>query len=262
VTGRAHEDAWAPLVQPFVDDHYGSLRGRVRTHVIHEHLREHLEPAPQRVVDVGGGAGDQSLPLARAGHAVTIVDPSAAMLERAAARLAQESEQVAGRVELVHASGEDAPHVLDGATFEAVLCHGVLMYLDDPEPLLDALCELTGPAGFVSIVAKNVEVMALRHAHEGDWAAAIAAFDSDRQVNGLGIATRGDGIEHLSALLDDRGIAPVAWYGVRLFTDGWTTERVAADEEDLVLQAELMASRRDPYRRLSRLFHLIGRRAL
>ena len=89
---------WAPLVQSFVDDHYGSLRGRVRTHVIDEHLRAHLGPAPQRVVDVGGGAGDQSLPLARAGHEVTIVDPSAAMLERAAARLAQEPEEVARRV--------------------------------------------------------------------------------------------------------------------------------------------------------------------
>ena len=79
---------WAPLVQPFVDDHYASLRGRVRTHVIDEHLRGHMGAPPQRVVDVGGGAGDQSLPLARAGHEVTIVDPSAGMLDRAAARLA------------------------------------------------------------------------------------------------------------------------------------------------------------------------------
>jgi hypothetical protein len=52
----------------------------------------------------------------------------------------------------------------------------------------------------------------------------------------------------------------LAWYGVRLFTDGWTPDRAAADPEDLVLQAELLASQRDPYRRLSRLFHLVGRR--
>jgi S-adenosylmethionine-dependent methyltransferase len=52
----------------------------------------------------------------------------------------------------------------------------------------------------------------------------------------------------------------VAWYGVRLFTDGLTPERAATDPEDLVLEAELIASQRDPYRRLSRLFHLMGRR--
>lgn len=141
-----------------------------------------------------------------------------------------------------------------------MLCHGVLMYLDDPAPLVDALCELVAPAGLVSIVAKNVEVMALRPAHEGDWAEAIAAFDSDRQVNGLGVDTRGDRIEHLSELLVRRGVEPEDWYGVRLFTDGWTPDRARTDSEDLVLQTELMASRRDPYRRLSRLFHLIGRR--
>lgn len=102
--------------------------------------------------------------------------------------------------------------------------------------------------------------MALRHAHEGDWAAAIAAFDSDRQVNGLGVDTRGDRIDHLSELLAERGVEPVGWYGVRLFTDGWAPDRAATDPEDLVPEAELIASQRDPYRRLSRLFHLIGRR--
>lgn len=59
----------------------GRYRGRVRTHVIDEHLRRHIGPSPQRVVDVEGGAGNQSIPLARAGHEVTIVDPSPAMLE-------------------------------------------------------------------------------------------------------------------------------------------------------------------------------------
>ncbi|MGH9214046.1 MAG: class I SAM-dependent methyltransferase [Acidimicrobiales bacterium] len=254
------EDAWAPLVERFVDLHYSSLRGRVRTHVIHEHLRLHLRPPPRHVVDVGGGAGNQSVPLAQAGYEVTIVDPSAAMLERAERRLASEDPQVAARVRLVEASGEDAADALDGACFDAVLCHGVLMYLDDPEPLVDALCRLTAPTGVVSIVAKNVEVMALRHAHQGDWAAAVAAFDSDRQVNGLGVETRGDRIDHLCELITQRGVDPIAWYGVRLFTDGWTPDRAATDPEDLVLQAELIASQRDPYRRLSRLFHLVGHR--
>lgn len=260
VAHPANDDAWAPLAKQFVDDHYGSLRGRVRAHVIDAHLHRHMGPPPRRVVDIGGGAGGQSMPLARAGYEVTIVDPSAAMLEHAAARRADEPDDVAARVRLIEARGEDAPTTLGGETFDAVLCHGVLMYLDDPAPLVDALCELAAPAGLVSIVAKNVEVMALRHAHEGDWAEAIAAFDSDRQVNGLGVDTRGDRIEHLSELLVRRGVEPVDWYGVRLFTDGWTPDRASTDPGDLVLQAELMASRRDPYRRLSRLFHLIGRR--
>lgn len=254
------EDDWAPLAERFVDHHYSSLRGRVRTHVVDQHLRRHLGPPPQRVVDVGGGAGNQSVPLAQIGHDVTILDPSAAMLERAGKRLKAEDRTTAARVQLVRATGEDAPAALGGAAFDAVLCHGVLMYLDDPEPLIDSLCRLVAPGGVISIVAKNVEVMALRHAHEGDWPAAIAAFDSERQINGLGVDTRGDRVDHLSELIARRGVEPVDWYGVRLFTDGWSPDRAATDPEDLVLEAELIASRRDPYRRLSRLFHLIGRR--
>lgn len=254
------DDEWAALAPAFVDGHYGSLRGRVRTHVIAEHLRAHLPPAPGRIVDVGGGAGHQSLPLAAAGYDVTIVDPSPAMLGRAAERLAAEPPAVAARVRLVEATGEAAPEVLGEARYDGVLCHGVVMYLDDPEPIVDALCALAAPSGIVSIVAKNVEVLAARAAHQGDWATALATFDGDRQVNGLGVDTRGDHVDDLSAMLAARGVDPVTWYGVRLFTDGWGPERPPADPEDLVLQVELEASRRDPYRRLSRLFHLVGRR--
>jgi SAM-dependent methyltransferase len=253
-------DTWAGLADRFVVDHYASLRGRVRTHVIREHLREHLAPPPLRIVDVGGGAGTQSIPLARDGYDVTIVDPSPAMLERAEQRRAAEDPDVARRVRLVEASGEDAPAALGGQRFGGVLCHGVLMYVDDPAPLVAALCELVVSSGIVSIVAKNVEVMAMRHAHEGDWAAALEAFDNDRQINGLGIDTRGDRVETISEMLATSQVDQIAWYGVRLFTDGWTPDRPANDDADLVLQVELAASRRDPYRRLSRLFHLVGRR--
>jgi SAM-dependent methyltransferase len=260
----ADADPWDALGDRFVRGHYGSLRGEVRTYVIHEHLKVHLPPPPAAVVDIGGGAGHQSLPLAAAGYDVTIVDPSPTMLARAGERIAAAGE-LAGRVRLVEAAGEEAPAVLADQRFAGVLCHGVFMYLDDPEPMVDALCALTAPGGIVSIAAKNIDVMAVRPALEGDWAAALAALDDtnpDRghQVNGLGVRTRGDDVETLGSMLRARGVEPVDWYGVRLFSDGWTRDRPATDPDDLVLQVELAASRRDPYRRLSRLFHLIGRR--
>lgn len=260
VSEEASQDRWAGLAERFVEGHYRSLRGRVRTHVVHEHLLAHLVPPPARVVDVGGGAGNQSFPLARLGYEVTIVDPSAAMLDRAKRRLLLEPVEVARRVRLIDAKGEQAPGALSGERFDGVLCHGVLMYLDNPEPMVGALAELCGPGGTVSVVAKNVEVLPVRPALAGDWASALSAFDATRQINGLGVETRGDSVDDLSAMLADGGIDPVAWYGVRLFTDGWTPDRPATDADDLVLKVELEASKRDPYRRLSRLFHLIGSR--
>ena len=256
----AADDPWAPRAERFVDAHYATLRGRVRLYVIGSHLREHLPPPPARLVDVGGGGGNQSVPLARDGYQVTIVDPSAAMLARAEARLAAGPAEVAARVRLVRASAEDAREALDGARFAGVLCHGVIMYVDDPRPFAAALAGLAEPGGIVSLVAKNARVLAARPALEGNWAGALAAFDTDRQVNGLGLDTRGDTVEDLTVLLAEHAAERIAWYGVRLFTDGWTPAQLGAGDDDLALEVELQASRRDPYRRLSRLFHLVARR--
>lgn len=109
-------EPWAPLAELFVDGHYGSLRGRVRTYVTDRHLRAHLPPPPCELADVGGG-GNQSIPLARDGYQVTIIDPSAAMLERASARLQTERSAVASRVRLVRAAGEEAVTALGGQQF-------------------------------------------------------------------------------------------------------------------------------------------------
>ncbi|HEX7993445.1 MAG TPA: methyltransferase, partial [Streptosporangiaceae bacterium] len=215
------EDSWAPLADRFIRGHYAMLRGRVRTHVIDAHLRAHLPPPPAAIADVGGGGGNQSIPLARSGYQVTIADPSEAMLAGAAEALDGETPEVARRVRLVRADAEGAGAVLGSQRFAAVLCHGVIMYVDDPRPFTSALAELAEPGGIVSLVAKNARCLATRPALEGRWADALSAFDTDRQVNGLGVDTRADTVEDLSALLSQAGVTPVAWYGVRLFTDGW-----------------------------------------
>lgn len=251
------DDVWAPLVPRFVD-HYESLFGQVRTHVLREHLRWHLAPPPGEVVDVGGGAGHQAVSLARDGYEVTLLEPSPEMLDSASQRLQAAGIEVARRVRLIEAPGESAVEILEQGSFDAVLCQGVLMYLDDPAPLLSALTGLARAGGVISIVAKNAGALAMRPAIERDWKSALAAFDATRQVNGLGLDTRADTLEDLSALLADRGVRTVAWYGVRLFTEGWGRHHPPVDSDDEVLAAELEASRRDPYRQLSRLFHLVG----
>jgi S-adenosylmethionine-dependent methyltransferase len=258
-------DAWAPLADRFIRGHYGTIRGRVRTHVIDAHLRAHLPPPPAALIDVGGGGGNQSIPLAGSGYQVTIADPSGAMLAGAQDALASEPPEVARRVRLIRAGAADARAALGEERFDGVLCHGVIMYVDDPRPFVASLADLAKPGAAVSLVAKNARCLATRPALEGRWQEALAAFDCDRQVNGLGVDTRADTVEELSALLSGVGIEPVAWYGVRLFTDGWVSgydqagpPGAAEGGEDALLAVELQASRRDPYRQLSRLFHLIG----
>lgn len=253
------DDVWAGLVDPFVTGAYATVKGRVRTYVLHRHLVAHLPPPPAAVLDVGGGAGHQSFPLARLGYEVVLLDSSEAMLSAAAQRLAAEPADVGDRVRLVRGRGEDAPALTGGRGFDAVLCHGVLMYLTDPAPLVEALCSCAAAHGVVSLLALNAATLAVRPALEHRWQDAQAAFDAHGERGVLGLDTRADTVDGLSGMLTDQGATPLAWYGVWLFTD-WM--RLDADDRDLrqIAEVELEASRRDPYRRLSRAFHLLARK--
>ncbi|MEU9740389.1 methyltransferase domain-containing protein [Micromonospora chersina] len=251
-------DAWAALANPFVEGAYASVKGQVRTYVLHAQLLRHLPEPPASVLDVGGGAAHQSLLLARLGYDVTVLDPSPAMLAEAEQRLRDEPADVRRRVRLVEAPGEQAETATGGQRFDAVLCHGVLMYVERPEPLVSALCRCTAPGGVVSVMALNARTLAVRPALDRRWADALAAFDATGEVGVLGVDTRGDTVEGLSLLLRRAGVEPEDWYGVWLFSD-WLDLPSDGTDVAAVAAVELEASVRDPYRQLSRVFHLVGR---
>jgi S-adenosylmethionine-dependent methyltransferase len=94
---------------------------------------------------------------------------------------------------------------------------------------------------------------------------ALASFDARTEIGVLGVQGRADTVEELSELMRDRGVQPVRWYGVWLFVDWLEFGGAALDPSDAQQVAataavELEASRRDPYRQLSRVFHLVGRK--
>jgi len=259
------DDTWASLADKFADEAYASVKGYVRTHVMHQQLLEHLPPPPAPVLDVGGGAGHQSFPLAQAGYDVTLLDSSPAMLDKARQRLARLPGEVQHRVRLVRGDGEQAEEAVQGQRFAAVLCHGVLGYLEDPEPLVSQLCRCADAGGVVSIMTGNAKTGAVRPALERRWADALASFDARTEIGVLGVRGRADTVEELSELMRGRGVQPLRWYGVWLFVD-WLefggAELDPSDAQQVAATAavELEASRRDPYRQLSRVFHLVGRK--
>jgi SAM-dependent methyltransferase len=144
--------------------------------------------------------------------------------------------------------------------FPAVLCHGVLMYAADPDPVLRSIAGLTAPGGMASLLVRNGDALAMRPGLAGDWAACAEAFDTDRYRNRIGITARADRLADLTARLAVHGLTVTAWYGVRVFTD--TTPGDAEPPPDLaaLLACEERAGRTDPYRGVAALLHLIARR--
>ncbi|MFF1837933.1 class I SAM-dependent methyltransferase [Streptomyces sp. NPDC058231] len=213
-----------------------------------------------RILDVGMGQGTQALRLARAGHTVTGLESDGEMLQVAREALGGEPEGIRERVRLIEGDGlETGVHFLPGS-FDVVLCHGVLMYVREPDALLAGLARMLAPGGLLSLLVRNSDALAMRPGTAGDWDTALAAFDTDTYTNRLGVTVRADRLDALTATLAGIAAPLHAWYGVRVFTDqvGNEAELPDAAELDRLLAAEDRAGRTDPYRRVAALLHLCG----
>ncbi|OHV36636.1 methyltransferase [Pseudofrankia sp. EUN1h] len=271
--------------------HTATLRGVVRQRLVTRALRTHLPPAPARIVDVGGGTGVQALALASLGYEVTVCEPDRRMMAEATHAVAAAPRAVRDRIQLVQGDGLDVANLV-GRDFDAALCHGVIMFIPEPEELLRVLVDVTRPGGTISVVGKNGPALALRAGLQGRWSDVLEQLadagagdsgapgrapgdhhDRDDQaarrdtdgthpgpvVLGPAPTNRGDDPSHVRAVLAAEGAEPLAWYGIRTFTDHLADEPPGADLDEVV-DAEWLAGSRDPYRQLARLVHLVHRR--
>ncbi|GCB50073.1 methyltransferase domain-containing protein [Streptomyces sp. NL15-2K] len=225
-----------------------------------------------RVLDVGMGQGTQALRLARAGHQVTGLEQDTKMIAAAREALSAEPEGIRERMRIFESDGRDTGvHFLPGS-FDVVLCHGVLMYVEEPDPLLAGLARMLAHGGLLSLLVRNGDALAMRPGLSGNWASALGAFDTTAYLphsrtnsNGgtpirLGLDVRADRLETLTATLAGIGAPLQAWYGVRVFTDTAADGvEIPADVEAL-LAVEERAGRTDPYRGVAALLHLCGLR--
>ncbi|MFG3245753.1 class I SAM-dependent methyltransferase [Streptomyces sp. NPDC048187] len=211
-----------------------------------------------RVLDVGMGQGTQALRLARAGHQVTGVERDPTMIATARDALTGQPEGIRERMRIVEGDGRDTGvHFLPGS-FDVVLCHGVLMYVEEPDPLLAGLARMLAPGGLLSLVVRNGDALAMRPGLHGDWAGSLAAFDTTDYRNRLGLDVRADRLATLTAKLAGIGAPLHAWYGVRVFTDTAPDGAPVPDDLETLLAAEERAGRTDPYRAVAALLHLCG----
>ena len=247
-----HEGRWQQRL--------GRLRDVVRQELVTRQLAAELAPRPVRILDLGCGQGTQALRLARRGHEVTAVDASADLLARLEQDLAAEPAEVRARVRVERSLIEDFAERPGVSHFPVVLCHGVLMYAADPDPLLRAVAGLTAPGGLASLLVRNGDALAMRPGLQADWAACAAAFGSGTYPNRIGATARADRLADLAARLAGCGLEVTAWYGVRVFTDTAADDAPPPPELETLLACEEQAGRTDPYRQVAALLHVIARR--
>jgi S-adenosylmethionine-dependent methyltransferase len=184
---------------------------------------------PLDVVDVGGGTGGFAVPLAESGHRVTVVDPSPDALAALARRAAEAG--VAGTVRPVQGDAGELAALVGAGTADAVLCHGVLEYVDDPATAVDDAVAILRPGGLLSLLVAQRLGAFLARALAGRFADAVEV------LSGAGRAGEHDPVhrrfdrEAVLALLDRAGVAVEAVHGVRLVTDLLPGALVDADPD-------------------------------
>ena len=244
----------------------GSPWGRLRYAVVRETTARALAslPGPLRVIDIGGGDGADSLPLAEAGHDVTVLDFAPELLARA-----QEAARHLGVADRVRSMRADLDDLMTGAgdeplgTFDVVLCHNVLHYRADVPATVRWLAELVRPGGVLSVMAPNPAMDVLSAAvRRQDPAAALAVLDAptvhsetfDHPMRRLEAA-------EVEQALADAGCTVEHRFGIRCVMDLIADDERKADPDfyGRLFGLELELCEREPYWRTARFWQLTAR---
>ncbi|MDG4753277.1 methyltransferase domain-containing protein [Micromonospora sp. WMMD718] len=232
-----------------------------RTAVIWSVLRAELDRrAGERlsVLDVGGGTGGFAVPLAEAGHRVTVVDASPDALAALTRRAAEAG--VADRVRATQGDADALTGLVEPATVDLVLCHSVLEVVDDPEPVMSALVTALRPDGAASVLVAGRAAAVFGRAMNGQLEAATAlAADPHGTTGGRDTLRRRYDAADASALLTAAGLVVEEIHGVRVLAD-LLPAAVADGQQAALVELERALAARSPYRDLAAQLHLFARR--
>jgi S-adenosylmethionine-dependent methyltransferase len=218
---------------------------------------------PLRVLDVGGGSGMFAVPLARLGHDVTVVDPSADAL--ATLRRRAETDGVGARVRGVQGDGDLLHEVLPAADdasagYDLALCHYVLEVVDDPAVTLREIARVLRPGGQVSVATANRAGAVLARAVTGHPVEALALLeDRDPAPGRARPARRRFAPDDLLALAEGAGLRPGTWRGVSVVAD--LLEATSGAEPQAVRALEVALAETSPYRDIATGLHVLAARA-
>ena len=238
--------------------------GRLRLDLAFANLHDFLpQPAeqPLRALDLGCGTGATAIRLARLGIHVTGVDCSAAMLD-IAQREALEGG-VAGKIVLKHGEAAQLASLFPARSFDVILCHNILEYVDDPGAVLrDAARALRGSSAIVSVLVRTQAGEVLK--------AAIQAGDLDEAENGLmaewgeeslyGGRVRLFSNDYMQRMLKAASLTLIAERGVRVVADYLPPAVSRGTEYQRILELERKLGMRPEFAAVARYKQCLARR--
>ncbi len=238
--------------------------GRLRLDLAFANLKEHLPQPTQglRALDLGCGTGATAVRLAQLGIHVTLLDSSPAMLNIAAGAARQ--AEVADMVAMKHGDAALVADMFPAGSFDVILCHNILEYVDDPGAVLRSAARmLRDPAGIVSVLVRNQAGEVLKAAIQtGDLSAAEHSLTAEWGHESLyGGCVRLFAADSLHAMLGAASLRVSAQRGVRIVSDYLPAKTSREVAYERILELERKLGRRPEFAAIARYTHCLAQRA-
>src|SRR5882672_10236621 len=200
--------------------------GRLRCGLAFANLQDFLV-LPQsrrslRGLDLGCGTGATAVRLARLGIHMTLLDSSSAMLD--IAKRAARKAGVDGKIALNHGDAAQVANLFPAGSFDVVLCHNILEYVDDPVAVLrGAARAMRDSSAILSLIVRN-------------QAGEVRLFTA----------------ESLQVMLMEASLAVTAKRGLRVVSDYLPPRVSLSAEYERIFELELKLGRRPEFAAVAR----------
>ncbi len=243
-----------------------TTEGRLRLDLPFANLQEFLPMAsgqpPLCALDLGCGTGANGLRLARLGFQVTLLDSSPAMLD--IAKRAAQQAQIAEKIESKHGDADRLADLFREGTFDLILCHNVLEFVDDPAAVLHAAARaLRNASAVLSVLVRNRAGEVLK--------SAILANDLDAAEHNLTDEWGNEALyggkvrlftpDTTRAMLKEASLELVAERGVRVVSDYLAPRVSLSAEYERIFALERKLGNRPDFAAIARYTHYLTHRA-
>jgi S-adenosylmethionine-dependent methyltransferase len=238
--------------------------GRLRLDLAFANLQEFLPQAtqPLRALDLGCGTGALGVRLAQLGFHVTLMDVTPEMLELA--KTAAQAAGVAERIALTRGDAAQIATLFHPQSFDVILCHNVLEFVDDPPFVLRAAAlALRNSTSILSVLVRNQPGEVLKAALlSADLAAAEQILTSEWADESLyGGKVRLFNANGLHAMLEAASLATEATRGVRVISDYLPPKISRTDEYAAIFELERKLGRHPEFTAMARYTQCLAHRA-
>jgi S-adenosylmethionine-dependent methyltransferase len=239
--------------------------GRLRSDLAFANLQDFLPLQAKDslcALDLGCGTGATAVCLARLGFQVTVLDSSREMLD-----IAQRAAREAGVMELIalkHGDAVQLANLFHAGSFDVVLCHNILEYVEDPDSVLrGAARSLRDSSAILSVLVRNQAGEVLKAAIQaGDLVAAGHNLTAEWGQESLyGSRVRLFTPDNLRSMLKAASLAVIAERGVRGLADYLPPRVSRSTEYERIFELERKLGGRPEFAAIARYTQCLARRS-